>query len=90
MYTNNAMQGVPFAEWIEILGKSADEIIDSEKNPAIKLLDFYRNATKLQDKGSRMILSQKAENLSHTLRRLGPVNITWLKAWMQQWGLRSM
>lgn len=83
------MQAVPFAEWVDILSQSADEIVDPGRNPAVKLLDLYCNATTVE-KGPRILPSHKAENASKTLQGIEPVNETWFRAWMQQWGLTTM
>lgn len=83
------MGTVPFEEWIELLNQSADESLDPERNPAVKLLDFYRNVAKVGKKGerARMLESQKAESASRTLQRVGVVDEGWVKNWMQQWGI---
>ncbi|KAL9116656.1 MAG: hypothetical protein Q9187_006818 [Circinaria calcarea] len=79
-------RAIPFDEWIEALDQSADEFIDPERNPAIKLLDFYRGVAKV-GKGSRKLISHKAEKASQTLRRVGAVNEGWVRNWMEQWGI---
>ena len=83
------MNAVPFEEWIEFLGQSADGHLDPDRNPAVKLLDFYRGAAKVGKKGqrARMLESRKAEGASRTLRSVGAVNEGWVRNWMQQWGV---
>lgn len=82
------MRAVPFEEWIETLNESADAFVDPERNPAIKLLEFYRGAARIR-KGPRMLTSHKAEKASETLQRVGTVNKDWVRNWMQQWGSKT-
>ncbi|KAL8722181.1 MAG: hypothetical protein Q9225_001277 [Loekoesia sp. 1 TL-2023] len=84
------MRPVSYDEWVDALSQSADEFIDLETNPAIQLLEFYRKARRVEAKGSRMLTSHKAENASKTLQRIGAVKGTWIRTWMQQWGLMRM
>lgn len=81
------MRAVQYDEWVEALGDSANEVADPERNPAIKLLDFYRNAAKMDRKGPRMLPSHNAEAASRTLRNVGPVQENWVAVWMRQWGI---
>ncbi|KAI4103538.1 MAG: hypothetical protein L6R37_003755 [Teloschistes peruensis] len=78
---------VQFHEWVEALGQSADEFVDPDTNPAIKLLDFYRKAQIAAKQGPRAFASQKAEGASRTLRCVGTVNVKWIRLWMKQWGI---
>ncbi|KAL8904941.1 MAG: hypothetical protein Q9207_002935 [Kuettlingeria erythrocarpa] len=86
---SSQMRAVQYDEWVEVLGNSA-EVIDPESNPAIKLLDFYRNAVKVGTRGPRMLPSHKAEAASRTLLDMGPVQANWVKIWMQQWGISKV
>ena len=81
------MRPVPFNEWVDTLSRTAGNSIDLGKVPAVKLLGFYRNATKVELKGARLLTSQKAQRASETLRRMEAVSQTWLRTWMEQWGL---
>ena len=81
------MRGVPFDEWVETISRSALNSADPETIPAIKLLDFYRNAARVELKDARMLTSEKAQEASKTLRHMEAVNQTWIRTWMQQWGL---
>lgn len=83
------MGTVPFEKWIELLTQSANESMDPKRNPAVTLLDFYRNAAKVGKEGqrARMLESQKAKSASRTLQRVGAVDEGWVKSWMQQWGI---
>ena len=81
------MRTVQFDEWTEALSQSADTLVDSEKNPAIKLFDFYRGAARVS-KGSRVLTSHKAEKASKTLQRVGAVKEEWVMIWMRQRGFK--
>ena len=83
------MGTVPFGEWIKLLHQSAGEFPDTESNPAVKLLDFYRRAAKVGKKSerARLLDSQRAQSASRTLQRVGAVDEQWVKNWMRQWGL---
>ncbi|KAL8765546.1 MAG: hypothetical protein Q9209_007417 [Squamulea sp. 1 TL-2023] len=81
------MRAVRYDEWVKALGRSADESADPERNPAIRLLDFYNKAAKAGVKGARMLPSYKAEAASKLLRGVGAVKEDWVKLWMQQWGM---
>ncbi|GAM40011.1 hypothetical protein TCE0_034f12025 [Talaromyces pinophilus] len=86
------LQPVPFEEWVERLKESADEAeklgnIDIERNPAIRLVEFYAKAAISKEKGRRLwpIATVQA---SETLRALGPLGSAWLENWMVQWGIK--
>ncbi len=81
------MKTVPFDEWIGELSRTADELIDPERNPAVKLLDFYRGASRA-GQGARVLASQKAEQASKTLTCVGAVDEEWVGIWMQHWGFK--
>ena len=92
------MRTVPFGEWVEALSQSqndAEGAFSPEENPAIKLLEFYRQAAAVkvgkrkegEAQQARMLASQKAERASKTLLRVGAVDEGWVRTWMQQWGL---
>ena len=88
------MRGVGFEEWIDALAATAESRnVEAEKNPAVKLLEFYRRAAEEgRDEGKKMarcLDTAKAEEGSVTLRALrteGSVE-EWMGRWMGQWGL---
>ena len=92
-YPADTVKPVPFEEWVETLRQSAeaadgDKSVDVERNPAIRLLEFYTKASKT-DKGRRILPTTGSEAASKTLRELGPLNRAWLENWMVQWGVKS-
>ena len=74
-----------FREWVDVLGQSVDGSLDAERNPAGRLVDFYREISET-GKGPRRLTSLRAERASQTLRDVGAVNEQWISRWMQQWG----
>ena len=77
---------VPFSEWVEALRKSAPETFekqDFEKNPAIKLLDFFEGLPRANMPRLSTIETQKR---SKVLRELRAVEAEDMERWMQQWG----
>ncbi|KAI8631702.1 acetyl-CoA synthetase-like protein [Xylariaceae sp. FL1651] len=76
---------VSFEEWLQRLEDCKDELQDIEKNPAIKLVEFYRKASK--SNAARRMMTWRAAEASKTLREMGPVNRQWIAAWTEQWGL---
>ncbi|KAL8912050.1 MAG: hypothetical protein Q9171_002903 [Xanthocarpia ochracea] len=84
---SSSIRAVQYSQWVEALGNSADELLDPERNPAVKLLDFYHKAAIVGKEGPRMLPSYKAEAASKTLQSVGAVKEGWVKLWMQQWGI---
>jgi hypothetical protein len=84
MYPNSTrLKTCPFEEWVNLLAQST---IDPEKNPAIRLVDFYRG---VNGKEPRKLTSFKAEKASKTLQYVGALNEGWVRNWMQQWGFNE-
>ncbi|KAL9611872.1 MAG: hypothetical protein Q9167_003526 [Letrouitia subvulpina] len=90
------MRAVPFHRWIEVLSQSQskaqenDELdgSDPERNPAVKLVDFYHHIAKTEEDAEMKILaSGKAERASFTLRSLEAMNERYVRRWMKQWKL---
>ncbi len=84
------VQTVEFAEWVSALRRSADDAIgsgniDLERNPAIRLLEFYEGTVAADS--PRMLTSTRAEEASPALKTVGPVGEEWLRVWLEQWGL---
>ncbi|KAL7626082.1 hypothetical protein AAE478_002852 [Parahypoxylon ruwenzoriense] len=89
------VRSVPFEQWVDALRASADEAertgsFEVDRNPAIRLVDFYANASALgAESGPRYLPSARSERASATLRGLGPLGKDWLENWMIQWGVKS-
>ena len=91
-YPSGKVQPVPFEEWLLKLKASAEEAerdgnIDVERNPAIRLVDFYAASLKA-NKSSRVLPTTASTQASQTLRKLGPLSRGWLENWMKQWSLQ--
>lgn len=87
-YPKNTVRPVPFADWLRKLKTTElDENVDIERNPAIRLVEFYENAANA-DKGQRVLPTDAATETSQTLRNLGPLQRGWVEGWMRQWGLK--
>ena len=87
LYNGSDVKPCSFEEWIDKLEKSSEKELDAERNPAIKLLDFYQNVAKAKE-GPRMLSSQRAEKASTTLQNIGAVNNDWESIWMHQWNIK--
>lgn len=76
---------VPYHQWVDALEQSATKTEDVGRNPAIKLLDFFKGLE--QQAGQTVPLETKeAVKASKTLAGLGPVSPEWISIWMRQWG----
>ncbi len=79
---------VPYNQWVDALEQSAAKTEDVGRNPAIKLLDFFKGLE--QHAGKSMLLETKETiKASKTLKGLGPVSPEWMDIWMRQWGFEG-
>jgi hypothetical protein len=94
---------VGFGDWLDRLESSASTAAgtasnnkgdgsssfgaDLERNPALKLLDFYRRLDKdSAEDGQQVRLSlEKTVRVSPTLAKLGPIQPEWMAGWIQDW-----
>lgn len=82
-----SVKPVSFHAWVDRLRQSMDDdVVDLERNPAIRLLDFFTGLTLSGDE-ARHFGSTKAAAASPTLRTVEAVNEAWVRTWMAQWGL---
>lgn len=85
-YSDRGLKTVSLAEWVEELEKRGRNVTDDaviEKIPAIKLVEFFKGT--LQPGEVRVYETARTEEVSETLRTVGPVKPEWLKTWLQQW-----
>ena len=92
-YPGSLVQPVPFEDVVERLKASSEEAkndknIDIERNPAIRLVDFYSDSIGAK-KSQRILPANGSTEASRTLRELGRVNCGWLENWMIQWNLEA-
>lgn len=75
---------VGFGERMEKLEASAERG-EVERNPGVKLLDFYRG---MRDggRGGVVMDTKETQKKSEVMRELGTVNVEWMKLWLDQWG----
>ncbi|KAI9656073.1 MAG: putative NRPS-like protein biosynthetic cluster [Bathelium mastoideum] len=89
-YPEGTVKGVSFEEWLAKLTASAEAAdVDAERNPAIRLLEFYTKALANAGKTRRVLPTVASQQASKTLRELGPLNRTWMENWMVQWGIKT-
>jgi hypothetical protein len=81
-----AVSVVPWATWLSAL-ETSEQKGDFVKNPAIKLLEFYKNVDKAHLSGFELPVLETniTQTKSETLRALGPVKEDWMSQWMSQW-----
>lgn len=78
------IKAVPLADWVKALHESEAKNEDADKNPAVKLLDFFDDLARSGD--SEVALQTKnALEVSETLAELGPVQGSWVENWLKQW-----
>ncbi|KAI5918368.1 hypothetical protein F4810DRAFT_704251 [Camillea tinctor] len=76
---------VSLEAWISSLRESVSAIEDIERNPAIKLLDFFEGLVGKTTEPALLDV-EKAVGISQSLANLGPVGDEWMATWMGQWG----
>ncbi|KAH8655420.1 hypothetical protein BX600DRAFT_515242 [Xylariales sp. PMI_506] len=78
---------VPWTTWLSALEASAKDG-NLDRNPGIKLLEFYKDADRTSASGLELpvLQSQETQESSETLRTVGPVKKEWMSQWMKQWG----
>jgi thioester reductase-like protein len=81
-----APEVVPVEEWIDRLEKSDKGPHLISQNPALKLVDFYRQAM-LGGQPAATIEMANLIQASDTVRELPPIQGEHLGRWMQGWGL---
>ncbi|KAH8673378.1 hypothetical protein BX600DRAFT_455167 [Xylariales sp. PMI_506] len=80
---------VPAEEWLDRLKESARKAggVVSEKNPGVKLIDFYREEFLDKDGHMPKVATDNLLACSSTARSLPAVNDSWVELWLQQWQL---
>ncbi len=76
---------VSLSEWLAAVDKEQD----LQKNPAGKLLDFYKGMVEVGEKGKKMVVldTARTKEKSEVLSRMEGVKGSWVEAWMKGWGL---
>ena len=62
---------------------------DLQKNPAGKLIDFYKGMVEVGEAGKKMVVldTARTKEKSEVLRVMEGVKGSWLEGWMRGWGL---
>lgn len=82
------VQLVTYGEWLARLEKTAASSLteeEVERSPALKLVEFFRNAAGPHDL-TPDFSTKKTQARSKSLRNCGPVTPEWMELWMKQWG----
>ncbi|RDW77667.1 hypothetical protein BP6252_05720 [Coleophoma cylindrospora] len=84
----SSVKVVEWEEWLAALEESAKNEGDVEKNPGIKLLNFYQGLDAAAKLGLECPIYETKDSAasSETLRTLGPVKEEWMSGWLRQWG----
>jgi thioester reductase-like protein len=87
-YAGRIKELVSLDEWVAALEKSAEMPTDTDKNPAVKLLDTYRSMLTAHQQGRRHAGFQMERTLgrSPALAIAGPITSELMKNWCEQWG----
>lgn len=81
------VQIVSLATWVQNLRASAEASVSEsalDKNPAIKLLDFYQGLVDATEVPTRLE-TRETKKRSATLRELTAVRKEWLAKWVAEW-----
>lgn len=79
---------VSLEEWVASLRGTATKTEDIERNPAVKLLDFFETFLESLD-DPPFLDTQEATKLSPTMAKLNPVNEIWMGNWIGQWQMKD-
>ncbi|KAJ0349754.1 hypothetical protein COL154_005833 [Colletotrichum chrysophilum] len=78
---------VTFPEWVKRLeaSKTASRDSGAERNPGLKLLDFYRGVSQGDEKTTKEFITKRTAAASPSLRSVGPVTPELMIHWCKQW-----
>ncbi len=80
---------VTFKEWVDLLEKSQTNDTESlDKNPGVKLINFYRGLSDAKEAGQRPLLyaMTRTEEHSPTMKSAKAVTPDLMLHWCKQWG----
>ncbi|WYZ39099.1 hypothetical protein EsH8_III_001013 [Colletotrichum jinshuiense] len=84
-YGDRIKKVVPFGEWLRALEDSASSTDDMDKNPGIKLLDFYRGLSLGGEHGVEFAMDRTMRS-SKTMKEMQAVTPALMQNWCRQWG----
>lgn len=85
---------IPFPQWVQRMRKDIEtakhqgvEMLQTqlEKNPAARLMDFWKTNLKLSAKHEGEFATTKTAEHSALLRKVPGVNVVWVQKWMEEW-----
>lgn len=81
------LKSIKLAEWIEELDQVRDPSdADYSQMPALKLLDFYKDAMRDTSRGfQHSIQTENGRRISPTMRGLEPITESLMYLWIRQW-----
>ena len=76
---------VSLSEWLAAVEREQD----LQKNPAGKLIDFYKGMVEVGEAGKKMVVldTARTRERSEVLRGMEGVKGDWMEGWMRRWGL---
>ena len=76
---------IPLSEWLAAVEGEQD----LQKNPAGKLIDFYKGMVEVGETGKKMVVldTARTKERSEILSGMEGVKGSWLEGWMRGWGL---
>lgn len=81
---------VKYEEWLDLLQSSTAETDSSnvlQKNPAVKLLDFYQSLAVNADIKAKPLAIAQTLAKCPSLQRLKAIQAEWLCGWIKDWVL---
>ncbi|KAK7436459.1 hypothetical protein CaCOL14_003810 [Colletotrichum acutatum] len=75
---------VSFKEWVELLENSTATTDDVDKNPGIKLLDFYQDLAMGEGQGVEFSMERTTKS-SKTMKEMHAVTPELMQNWCRQW-----
>ena len=91
-YFDGRLKLASLAKWFEALAITENEDAGVHKNPALKLLGWFRSLVSSDDAEARQIIldTKETEKPSQAMRQLCSVNGNWMTLWLRQWFLAGM
>ena len=83
-HNSQTLEVVSFDNWVKALKESSEQAGDLERNPGIKLLEFFESMSQ-GGLGSHLETKDTVKG-SETMRGLKRVGREWMEIWLKQWG----
>ncbi|KAF0318408.1 Non-canonical non-ribosomal peptide synthetase [Colletotrichum sp. SAR11_59] len=84
-YGDRIKRVVSFKEWVKALEESASSTDDVDKNPGVKLLDFYQGLAYSGGKGVDFSMERTVKH-SKAMKEMQAVTPELMQNWCRQWG----